>query len=182
MAPTSGHIVEKGPRVDQHPHGHEKDRDEHVPQRLEARQRLVHVVGPADDEARQEGAEGQGQPGSLAQRRRPHAEDQRHDEEQFPVLRPGNPGQEPGKHLGGKDPKGEEDGRGLREGQPDRGESPRLQGPEGRDEDDEDHDREVVHEGDADSHPPVAGVQFPAVKEEPDQHQGARRGDDHAND
>ncbi len=142
------------------------------------------IVGLADDEAGEERAQGQGQPDGLGERRGAERDGQGHEQEELLVVRARDPRHQRRDALGDEERERREDHQGLAEGEADREEAAGLEGAEGGDQHDQDHDAEVLDEADAHHHPPVAGVQLAPVEEQPRQHHGARhRGDepdDHA--
>ena len=71
----------------QHPHGHEKQRDEDVAERQQLRHGLMPVIGLRDHESRQERAEGERRSRRRSAERGERAHENDRDQEQLPAPR-----------------------------------------------------------------------------------------------
>ena len=76
----------------------------------------------------------------------------------------------------------QQDRRGRDERLPHREDVASVQAAQDRDEDDQDHDRQVLDQCDPDHHSPVARVELAAVEEQPGQDHRAGHGHDHPDD
>ena len=139
-------VVHDQRRIDERTDGDEEERHEGVADGQHARERLVRVVGPADEQAGQECPERQGQPHRLGQRRRAEPDGEGDQEEQLVVLGPRHARHDRRYDLGRQIGEGHQDERGLAEGRRDGEQAAGLERPEGGDQHDQDHHREILHE------------------------------------
>ncbi len=180
MRPQDRQVLEDRPRVDEAAHRDEEERPEHVAQRQQARQRLVRVVGLADQQAGEEGAEGQRQSHRLGQRGGAQPDGKGDEEEELGAPHAGELGHEGGNHLRDDVEEGQEDQRRLAERGADGEEAARLEPAERGQEDHEGDRGEVLDERDAHHDAAVPRVELPAVDEQTGEHHGATDGDHHA--
>ena len=173
IAISSGRLATTLRRVDERADRDEEDRHEDVAHRQQAGQRLVRVVGVADHQPGQEGAEGHREPDRLGQRGRAEPERQRHHEEELVVAGAGHAQQQRRHDLPRQVGERRQDPRRLPERACDGQQPAGLQRPQHRQQHGQHDHRQVLHERDADHHPAVARLQLAAVDQQPRQHHRA---------
>jgi hypothetical protein len=77
--------------VDEGTDGDEEECHERIAQGEQSRERLVGVVRVADEQARQEGPQGQGESHGLRHRRRPQSDGERDQQKQLLIVGAGDP-------------------------------------------------------------------------------------------
>jgi hypothetical protein len=172
-------VVEHGARIDEAAHGHEEERPEGVAQRQEARQGLVRIVRLADDEAGEEGSQGERQPDRLGERGGAQPDGEGHQEEELGAAHPRHLVQQRGNHPRHQIEEGNEDEAGLAQRQRNGDEAPGLELSQAREQDHEGHRGEILDQGQPHHDAPVVGVQLAPIEEEPRQHHGAGHRDHH---